>query len=50
MRSRVYTIQCDECGDDGINELYRVIAEEDAREAGWRLGKRDVCPSCQDEQ
>jgi len=48
MRTRIYTIECDGCGDDGINELYRTIAEEKARREGWSLGKRDLCPECRE--
>jgi hypothetical protein len=48
MRTRMYIIECDECTAD-ITEMYRSIAEEQARAEGWRIGKRDVCPECQQE-
>ena len=49
MRTRIYTIECDECGDDAISWSSARTAIREAIENGWKLGKRDLCPGCQDE-
>lgn len=49
-------LTCDVCGCDGIFDLpsiYGHIGREDlvndAREAGWSIGKYHICPLCRSE-
>lgn len=46
-RTRCYTIECDECRVD-INSRWPVDAISQAKDEGWKLGKRDLCPDCKE--
>lgn len=45
---------CDVCGSDGIfdrtyiGHVWREDLVNDAREAGWSVGKYQICPSCRE--
>jgi hypothetical protein len=48
--TRMFWIICDECGhsgeDDGLYGHYSGDVREDAKEEGWRIGNKDICPVC----
>ena len=48
-RTRMYVIQCDgdECPVD-ITRPFASTATRKAKEQGWTLGKRDLCPDCKE--
>jgi hypothetical protein len=48
--TRMFTIKCDGCGNDGDDEglygPYSSDVREDAQGYGWRIGNKDYCPDC----
>lgn len=46
---KMFWITCDECGEDSHDDLYGRYSSDvrqQAKEEGWRIGNKHICPMC----
>jgi hypothetical protein len=48
MITRQITLTCDVCHAEAYTDIYANEVIRRARQDGWRIGKRHLCPDCLD--
>ena len=45
---RMFSLKCDECGtgEDEFYGQYSSDVRDKAKQDGWRIGNKDICPEC----